>query len=85
VLTVCHFEKLKSKIDEITGNLDLRTTNDYIGFALHGRLFCLVFVQKQGLKIALPLKGDTESDRFGGCPPDERWGTSKDYLGRRNR
>ncbi|MHC1635799.1 MAG: hypothetical protein ACXQTS_04130 [Candidatus Methanospirareceae archaeon] len=44
---------------------------------LYNRLFCSIFVQKQGLKVALPLKGEIESDRFGGWPADERWGYLK--------
>ncbi|HDG64181.1 MAG TPA: DUF91 domain-containing protein [Thermococcus sp.] len=71
------FEELKGKIEENIENFNIRVTKDYIGFALHNRLFCLVFVQKQGLRVALPLKGEIESDRFGGWPADERWGYLK--------
>ena len=71
------FEKLRSKIEERVGSFDLRITKDYIGFALHNRLFCFVSVQKSALRIALPLKGEIESDRFGGWPGDERWGYLK--------
>ena len=71
------FEKLRSKIEECVGNFELRITKDYIGFAINNRLFCTVYVQKSALRIALPLKGEIESDRFGGWPGDERWGYLK--------
>ena len=30
--------------------------------------------RKKALRIALPLKGEIESDRFGGWPSDPKWG-----------
>jgi hypothetical protein len=72
------FDKLKNKIEESIGiDYEQRITKDYIGFARYNRLFCLIFVQKQGLKVALPLKGEINSNRFGGWPADERWGYLK--------
>lgn len=71
------FEKLKSKIEMSIENFDIRPTKNYIGFALHNRLFCCVGVQKNELRVELPLKGEIESDRFGGWPGDERWGYLK--------
>jgi len=73
------FEKLREKINESVKSVEERITRSYIGFALPDKhkLFCLVIVQKRGLKVALPLKGEIESDRFGGWPADEKWGYLK--------
>ena len=71
------FEKLRNRIKENVGSFDLRIAKDYIGFAVHNRLFCFVSVQRSALRIALPLKGEIKSNRFGGWPADEKWGYLK--------
>jgi len=71
------FEKLRNRIRENVESFDLRIAKDYIGFAVYNRLFCSVSVLKSALRINLPLKGEIESDRFGGWPSDEKWGYVK--------
>ena len=73
------YDRLMNRIKEyVPLNLkkDVRATRYYIGLYKKDRLFCSIEVQKRkkALRIALPLKGEIESDRFGGWPSDPKWG-----------
>ena len=68
------YNRLKSEVGKVVGDFEEKPTKSYIGFQKKGRLFCIIDVQKNRLRVVLPLKGEIISDRFGGWPADPKWG-----------